>query len=454
MTSWAIKVEGVSKRFSVTLARSMGLGTRDMLARLTRQNRAGQQEILRAGEFWALRDVCFTLERGQSLGIMGANGSGKTTLLRLLNGTYHPDAGRITLKGRIGSLIAAGAGFSPMLTGRENIYVNGTLLGLSHDMITRRLDEIIAFSELGEFIDMPVRHYSSGMFVRLGFAIAATSHPDILLVDEVLAVGDTAFQKKCFDYLYRLKAQGSAIILVSHGGGAIWSLCDVAMFLHKGTASPLLPVETVIQAYENISNAATNKSPHPLTEYINKSQQSLQQKVTDAPDTPTDGGSTEETLAKNYGYRRGGDGTVHIPEVRILDKNGKQTTSIAAGDPFTLEADIHAKRPLNDVLVRYTFDNEIYKFIAVLDNYELGTQIPFMDGGWYRSQFFLESHSFVPGLYIINVAIVEKGAAVHLFYWLGSVSLTIISTATSIPTRGVVFSIESDIEMEMAAIDG
>jgi lipopolysaccharide transport system ATP-binding protein len=245
---WRIEATGLSKKFSKSLRNSMHYGIIDSLRRLVGAPVASDR--LRAGEFWAVDKVSFTLHRGECLGIMGLNGSGKTTLLRILNGTYAPSVGQVRLRGQVGALIAAGAGFSPVLTGRENVHVNGALLGMGRCQIDARMDEIIRFAEVADFIDAPVRHYSSGMQVRLGFAIAAMSEPDVLLVDEVLAVGDMNFQKKCYEYLHRLKRQGTSIVLVSHSVGAVWALCDRGMFLHKGRCQVLGSAEQAIEAYK------------------------------------------------------------------------------------------------------------------------------------------------------------------------------------------------------------
>ena len=189
----ALKVNNVSKKFGLTLKQSMKYGLLDNAQRLLRK--VPRTEDLRLGEFWALRNVSLELKKGDALGVMGVNGSGKTTLLRLMNGLYAPDVGHIAIKGRVGAMIAAGAGFAPNLTGRENININGALLGMSSSEINSVMEDIIKFAELNDFIDMPVKNYSSGMTIRLGFAISVFSNPDVLLMDEILAVGDMNFQK-------------------------------------------------------------------------------------------------------------------------------------------------------------------------------------------------------------------------------------------------------------------
>jgi lipopolysaccharide transport system ATP-binding protein len=190
---------------------------------------------LRDGEFWAVNDVSFELRRGECLGLIGHNGAGKTTLLKMLNGLIKPDRGRIEMNGRVGALIALGAGFNPILTGRENIYINGSVLGLSKKEIDEKIEEIIDFAEIGEFIDAPVQNYSSGMSVRLGFSIASSLSPDVLILDEVLAVGDIGFVIKCLTRVRKLASE-AAVILVSHQMQFVSSFCTRVIFMNHGRA--------------------------------------------------------------------------------------------------------------------------------------------------------------------------------------------------------------------------
>ncbi len=226
-----IHVEGLSKKFCTDLRTSLKYGVRDLAAELVGQERS---KDLRAKEFWALNDVGFELRRGECLGLLGRNGAGKTTLLKMLNGLMKPDKGRIELRGRIGALIALGAGFNSVLTGRENIFVNAAVLGIPSAVVRQRLDEIIAFAELEDFIDMPVQNYSSGMNVRLGFSVAAVLlEPDILFLDEVLAVGDLGFAMKCLNRVREMMAH-SAVIFVSHSMPMVSSFCTRALVMQRG----------------------------------------------------------------------------------------------------------------------------------------------------------------------------------------------------------------------------
>ncbi len=237
-----VRVSGVSKKFCLSLKKSLWYGLCDMGRELTGRRRgSGKQGSegddragLRPKEFWAVNNVSFELKRGECLGLIGRNGAGKTTLLKMLNGLIKPDAGRIEMRGRVGALIALGAGFNPVLTGRENIYVNGSVLGLNKKEIDAKLDEIVDFAEIGEFIDTPVQNYSSGMAVRLGFAVAAVLiEPDILLLDEVLAVGDMGFKIKCLNAVKRMMAK-AAVIFVSHSMEFISQFCTRILVLKEG----------------------------------------------------------------------------------------------------------------------------------------------------------------------------------------------------------------------------
>ena len=225
-----IKVENVSKKFCMNLKRSLWYGMQDIIFGMFGKD---QERKLRDAEFWSVKDISFEVRRGECLGLIGHNGAGKSTLLKMLNGLILPDDGRIEMHGKIGALIELGAGFNAMLSGRENVYNNGAVLGFSRAEINEKFDAILAFSELGEFIDMPVQNYSSGMKVRLGFAIAAQMEPDILLIDEVLAVGDLGFVLKCFKQIDSL-LPNTALIFVSHSMPMIARICNHIILMDHG----------------------------------------------------------------------------------------------------------------------------------------------------------------------------------------------------------------------------
>lgn len=208
-------------------------------------------------EFWALKDVSFEIKRGDRVGIIGRNGAGKSTLLKILSRITEPTRGRISINGRVASLLEVGTGFHPELTGRENIYLNGAILGMSKVEIKRKFDEIVAFSEVEKFLDTPVKRYSSGMYVRLAFAVAAHLEPEILVVDEVLAVGDAQFQKKCLGKMGEVASEGRTVLFVSHNMGAISTLCDKGVYLAKGQVREIGTAEQIVTSY--VSELFQNK---------------------------------------------------------------------------------------------------------------------------------------------------------------------------------------------------
>jgi len=251
-----IKVEGLSKKFCRDLKKSMWYGMRDIGSELLGR-RHGIDGVLRQDEFWAVKDINFELRRGECLGLIGHNGAGKTTLLKMLNGLIRPDQGRIEMRGTVGALIALGAGFNPILTGRENIYVNAAVLGMSKQYVDGKIDEIIDFAEIRDSIDAPVQSYSSGMNVRLGFAIAAILiEPDILFLDEVLAVGDIGFAIKCLNVVRQMTSK-SAVVFVSHNMQQISAFCTRVMVMDHGHVlldSPS-PSEGIDQYYGLVQHA-------------------------------------------------------------------------------------------------------------------------------------------------------------------------------------------------------
>ena len=225
-----VKAEGVSKKFCRDLKRSLWYGVKDITSEIFGANKSNE---LRKDEFWAVKDVSFELKRGECLGLIGHNGAGKSTLLKILNGLIKPDKGKITIHGRIGALIELGTGFNPILTGRENIYNNGTVLGFSKKELDSKFNSIVNFAEIENFLDTPVQNYSSGMKVRLGFAVAAQMEPDVLLIDEVLAVGDVGFRIKCLNVIAQLMKK-TAVIFVSHAMPQIARVSNNILLMKNG----------------------------------------------------------------------------------------------------------------------------------------------------------------------------------------------------------------------------
>jgi ABC-type polysaccharide/polyol phosphate transport system ATPase subunit len=239
--STIIRFEQVSKKF--VLHRERPRSFQEQLIHIFKRKRTPVET------FWALQDVSFTIDQSETVGLIGSNGAGKSTILKLIAQILEPTSGQIRVDGRVSALLELGAGFHPDLTGRENIFLNGSILGLSRPEIQRNLEAIIAFADIDQFIDVPVKHYSSGMYVRLGFAVAVHTDPEILLVDEVLSVGDMAFQQKCLDRIHQLQRNGTSILLVSHGLDVVRKMCHRALWLKDAGLAAIGETDTVISAY-------------------------------------------------------------------------------------------------------------------------------------------------------------------------------------------------------------
>jgi lipopolysaccharide transport system ATP-binding protein len=260
-----LAAKNLSKRYWIkherandTLRDAVGHGLRQVWHRLGRRRRAKTSE-----EFWALREVNFEIGRGEVVGIIGRNGAGKSTLLKILSRITEPSQGRIELSGRVASLLEVGTGFHPELTGRDNIYLNGAILGMSRAEITRKFDEIVAFAEVERFLDTPVKHYSSGMYVRLAFAVAAHLEPEILIVDEVLAVGDLEFQRKCLGKMEEVAGGGRTVLFVSHNMAAVQRLCSRGIYLQKGQVVADTTSAAAIDRY--LADTSVGNAGSPLT---------------------------------------------------------------------------------------------------------------------------------------------------------------------------------------------
>lgn len=303
MSRPAVVFDHVSKVYQLSHQKTENL--KDRLTRMISGRAATTQAHQGKEDFYALRDVSFEIKPGESVGIIGPNGSGKSTSLKILAGVTKPTTGRFELHGRLGALIEVGAGFHPELSGRENIFLNGSILGMKKSEIQRKLDSIIDFAEIEQFIDTPVKHYSSGMYVRLGFSVAIHNEPEVMLVDEALAVGDLGFQKKCFQRMEELKEGGRTFILVSHSMSQIQSLCDRVIYLKKGGL-----------VYDGAADEAANK-------YIDASEaQKRPSRIVEAGDQ-TD--------------------AITIKDVRLIGRDGASHGHVWADQPMKLEIEYLAE---------------------------------------------------------------------------------------------------------------
>ena len=299
MTRGQIRVERAARRFRVYPRRDRRL--KDLLVARSRS---------RGEDVWALRDVSFAVEPGSAVGLVGRNGSGKTTLLRLLAGIIKPTTGTVDVGGRVGSLLELGAGFHPELSGRENVFLQGSIHGLRRAYVREQLDEIVAFAGIEDAIDLPVRTYSSGMYMRLGFAIAAHVDADVLLLDEVFAVGDEQFQRKCFGKIFEFKQRGGTIVFVSHDAAAVERLCDRAVLLREGRVEFDGPTHDAIVRYRRL--LAGERDP----------------------------------AERRAGLREWGSGEARIDDVALLGPDGEPRRQFLAGEPLALRLRLAADRPL------------------------------------------------------------------------------------------------------------
>lgn len=320
MGDWAIRVEGLGKKYNLvhrkrnqddTLIRAFATG----LGNLLRKNERTMEE------FWALRNVGFTVNAGDRVGIIGRNGAGKSTLLKIMSRVVKPTTGRIEYNGRMASLLEVGTGFHGDLTGRENIFLNGSILGMTRSEIGRKFDEIVAFSEIEQFLDTPVKRYSSGMYVRLAFAVAAHLEPDILIVDEVLAVGDAAFQKKCIGQMDKISREGRTLFFVSHNMATVQNLCNHCLYLDRGHLEAAGPTAEVIGRY--LSAGAR-------------------------PGDPRLGDRTD----------RSGRGQLRFVAVRILDHTGRESGALMCGADTRFQFDVEIKSPLSNLTVNVGIDDQ------------------------------------------------------------------------------------------------
>jgi ABC-2 type transport system ATP-binding protein/lipopolysaccharide transport system ATP-binding protein len=289
----------------------------------------------KAREFWALRDATFAIERGSTFGLVGHNGSGKSTTLKVLAGIYRPTSGTVVVNGRVSALLELGAGFHGELTGRENIRLNGAILGMTRRQIDAAMPRIIEFSGIEEFIDSPVKVYSSGMFVRLGFSIAVTLDPEILIVDEIIAVGDEEFQRKCFDHLFELRKRGTTIILVSHALGLVKELCDRAIWLDHGVVRELGPARDVVDAYMASVNARELDAQAPV------------------------GGAPVDVDEV-----RPGSGEVRVTRMEFLDAGGRAAQILISGEPCVFRIHYRASEPVARASFAIGFKHESGVLVA------------------------------------------------------------------------------------------
>lgn len=332
----AIRVSDVTKIYK--LYSSPGERFRESLG-LTRKKRYK--------EIHALDHVSFDVHRGECVGIIGTNGSGKSTILKIITGVLSPTSGQIEVNGKISALLELGAGFNPEYTGRENIYVNGTINGFSREQIDARVDDIIKFADIGDFIDQPVKTYSSGMFVRLAFAVAINIDPEILIVDEALSVGDVFFQAKCYRKFDEFKKEGKTILFVSHDLGAVQKYCDTVVLLNKGVKKGEGSSKKMVDAYKKLV-VENNETKQQEKDRENKEMGRVSEHYV------TDLG---HVLMRNPDTEEYGEGQAEIRSIRVYDANGRETNSIDKHSDFTMQIKVHFNQDVAEPIFAYTIKN-------------------------------------------------------------------------------------------------
>ncbi len=347
----AITVEGVGKRFRRYHERPTSLKERIIRVRTS------------AEEFWALRDISLRIPEGSTLGLLGPNGSGKTTLLKIVGGILRPTEGSVTTRGRIAALLALGAGFHIELTGRENVYLNASILGLSRQEIDRLFDDIVAFAELEDFIDTQVKFYSSGMYVRLGFAVAVHVDPSILLVDEVLAVGDIAFQRKCLDKVAQFQREGRTIVFVTHAPDLVQRVCDQAVMLNHGRIVQYGDPAEVVREFRLMM--------------------------------------VKKDLA--YGWDQGTK-EIEIVSAELFGADGSTPVAFAPGDELVIQIDLKANVPVEDPVVSFAIHDQQNQFVFGTNSDWRYVRWPLFEGK-HRVQFSLKPLPFVEGRYYVTLGV-------------------------------------------------
>ncbi len=369
MSEIAIEVDHVSKRFKRSVLRNNYVTLKDVLLRRRRVSK-------RDRFIDVLEDISFAVPKGRTFGIIGKNGSGKSTLLKLIAGIYRPDSGRIRVRGKLSSLIELGAGFHPEFTGRENVYINGILLGLSKQQVQERFDRIVQFAELEDFIDMPVRTYSSGMYMRLGFSVAVHVNPEILIIDEVLAVGDESFGHKCKEIIRQFKASGKTIVMVTHDMSAVERWCDEALWLNKGQIADRGEPRRIIDCYrENVKE---------------DEEQNFE---------------VAHQIGTTIMSDRWGDRQIEITEVRLLNEANMEQSIYHIGEPTIIEMTYHIHRtPTQPVVFGvgiFTPEN-ICCYGTNTDIEKIPIQLNEDNG---KVRFVIKENLLIEGTYFLDVAV-------------------------------------------------
>jgi len=398
----AISVSGISKRFE------MYSQPRDRLLQFIS---FGKRQYFK--EFWALRDISFAVQKGETVGVIGRNGSGKSTLLQIIAGTLSATSGRVETTGLITALLELGSGFNPEFSGRENIYLNGTILGLDREGIEKRFDDIAAFADIGEHLDQPIKTYSSGMSVRLAFAVQACVSPDILIVDEALAVGDEKFQRKCFDHIEKLRSNGCSILLVTHSTETIEKFCQRGILLHKGAMHGIGPAKEIVDQYHALLYSDERAYLHYLNEGMREKDEKIPAPVDEVePENAFESPApiAEETIEQGSRLR------AVIKCWNIFNQAGEESEVFRPGERANIQFDVDVLQPVQEIqagiLIRTI---EGVSAFGTSTLYHDLNYINAKPGTTIRFEFALDI-SLCPGAYFITLAIAQAISRADMEY--------------------------------------
>lgn len=413
----AIEVRNVKKSFKVYFDKGNSLKERVIFKE---RNRYEQRQVL--------KDISFSVKKGEAIGIVGHNGCGKSTMLKLLTKIIYPDSGQIEMRGRVSSLIELGAGFHPDMSGRENIYINASIFGLSKKEIEKRVKDIIEFSELQEFIDNPVRTYSSGMYMRLAFSVAINVDADILLVDEILAVGDVGFQNKCFNKLQEIKKNGTTIVIVSHSLGQIEQICERSIWINDGLIEMEgLPRDVHFNYLNYMAKGRTTETESNVeTEQNAEEENVVEIELEDA--TPMN--ADEAMKIKRV---RWGNGKSRIKRITLMDGTGNRTDKFVTGEKMQIRVDYSSdydiERPVIGVGFWTIAGSRFYGSNTQMDNV---VDIGFKKGESGSFVYEIPRIPFLTGEYQLEVALEDLSTCEQLDYWLDALHFTVNSSSSEI----------------------